>query len=167
MKLNKWFSAIIIVLLVVNLASMGFFWLKQLGEKSPFVTAGPPDEAHPPQPLYEFVSKELALNEAQKRIYYGLRDEHRKVTHELQDSLKFAKKVFFEKMADSTLVAQKLEDAYMPIANLQQKIDINTFYHFKKLREICNNEQKIKLDSLIYQILSKMKNMKGRPGPPL
>jgi Spy/CpxP family protein refolding chaperone len=164
--MNKWVSTIIIALLVLNLTTMGIFWFKHFRSQPDMDAPNYGNEGPPPQPLHEFVANELKLNEEQKKAYLLLRDDHRQFTHALQDSLRLEKRTFFEKIADSTINKQKIDESYLQIANLQKNIDINTFYHFKKLREICQEEQKIKLDSLISKILSMMRNGRNRPRPP-
>jgi len=44
---------------------------------------------------------------------------------------------------------------------------IKTFEHFKKVRALCNEEQKKKFDAIIKQAIGMMGQQQGRPqGPP-
>ena len=59
-----------------------------------------------------------------------------------------------------------VENFSKKIGNLEQQRDVFTYRHFQKLRAICNNEQKIKFDSIIQQALHQMAPAKGRRSGP-
>ena len=67
MENSKFLKVVIIILLLINLATLGFMWTRK----------GPPMGPPPHRDLVEFLSRELNLSQEQKEKFETLKNEHR------------------------------------------------------------------------------------------
>jgi Spy/CpxP family protein refolding chaperone len=141
---NKIFTIIVVVLLIANSASMLYFWWNKRDN-------GP--EQNGPQDAKAFIIKELELNEQQKLAYQELREEHQKKLRDLHESFKDAKEHLFDLLDQENPSDSLVEQASLHAAQIQQQIEMATFDHFKKLKALCNAEQKKKFDSIIREAI--------------
>ena len=161
---NRWLTIITLLLLTANVVTLALLWANKKPDREQFNPPPPP-----PQPggqVFEFITRELQLDSAQQETYRKLRDEHQSQVRPLQDSIRRAKDSFFDLLKQENVSDSIVESSGKKIGNLEQQRDVFTFRHFQKLRVICNNEQKIKFDSVIRQALHQMGQPRGpRPGP--
>ena len=161
---NHWLSVITILLLIANLVTLTLLWTNN----KKIDTAKIPSP--PSGPVFEFITKELNLNQQQQDAYKILRDEHRTAQLVLQDSIRKAKDAFFELLKLPAAGDSLLQSASSKAVAFQQQLDILTFKHFQKVRALCNAEQQIKFDTVIQTVLHKMGNTRpqapGGPPPP-
>ena len=148
---SKIVSAVVIILLIANMISMGIFWLKK-DQRPPRNNGGN---------TADFLIKELKLDSAQQKLYQQLREEHRDQLEKLKEETRNAKDAFFNLLNKDAVSESDLQTAAANAATKQQQIDIITFNHFKKVRGICTDEQKKKFDAIIQEAL----RMQG-PGAP-
>ncbi len=159
---NRWLSIITILLLIANVVTLTLLWAndkKTDTNKIPLPPSGP---------VFEFITKELNLNQQQQDAYKILRDEHQALQRTLQDSIRKARDNFFELMKLPAVTDSVLQIASNKGLTFQQQLEILTFKHFQKLRILCNAEQQIKFDNVIQIVLRKMTNARpqGPGGPP-
>ena len=76
---NHWLSVITILLLIANLVTLTLLWTNN--KKTDTAKIPSP----PSRPVFEFITKELNLNQQQQDAYKILRDEHRTAQLILQD----------------------------------------------------------------------------------
>jgi len=163
---NKIFTIIVVVLLIANSASMLYFWWNRSDSRS-----GKND----PLDAKAFIIKELALNEQQKLAYQELREEHQKNLRDLHESFKEAKEHLFDLLDQENPSDSLVEQASLQTAQIQQQIEMATFDHFKKLKALCNAEQKKKFDSIIREAIRLISppppppngNIQNPPPPPI
>jgi len=145
---SKFLKIVIVVLLIINIGTLAFMWTNK-PSKMPL----PPHER---QDVFEFLTHELKFNDEQRNQYDQLRKEHHSEVEAIQKRGRSNHDHFFallqNKSADSTLVSQ-LADS---ISINQKQIELVTFYHFQKVRAICNSEQQKKFDEVIGEALHKM-----------
>ena len=160
---NRWLSVITILLLIANIVTLTLLWANN--KKTDTNKILPPSSGS----VFEFITKELNLDQQQQDAYKILRDEHRAAQQILQDSIRKAKNAFFELMESPTVSDSLLHAASSKAVVFQQQLDILTFKHFQKVRVLCNAEQQIKFDNVIQDALRKMSNARpqGPPGGPL
>lgn len=142
--------AIIVLLLVTNMAVLAYFMMNKKSnshEKS--------------RPGFENVlQKEVGFNEQQVAQFKELKATHWATARQQMEELKKVKLNLFrltreENTPDSVITAKA--DS---IANLQKQIELNSFQHFKATRKICTPGQQPAYDSLMKRIITRM----GRGG---
>ena len=156
-KNNQWLSVLTILLLVVNIITLTMLWANNKKE-----AAAAPVNQPPGGQVFEFVTKELSLNEQQRQQYKILRDEHQRLQRPLADSIKKARDTFFDLLKNMTV-----KDSVVALYNkktiaLQEQLDLVNFKHFQKLRAICDTRQQQKFDEILQTILRRI----GGPRPP-
>lgn len=147
---SKFLKIIIVVLLLLNTGTLAFMWTNnhRMGP--------PPPPPHERQDVFEFLTYELKFNDEQRNQYDQLRKEHHKAIEAIQENGRSTHDNFYallqNKSADSALVSQ-LADS---ISYNQKQIELLTFYHFQKVRAICNHQQQKKFDEVIRDALHMM-----------
>ena len=146
MNNTRFLQICIVVLLLINSVTIGIIWFHR-----------PP--AHERGP-FNFLTRELKLTETQQEQYKQLRDEHHQSMLEYEKKIGESRGNFFHQLSvtKDSLLVNNLTDS---IAQYQKQADLLTFYHFQKVREICNAEQQKKFDEVIQEALQMM-----RPAPP-
>ena len=153
---NKWLIGVIFVLLLINLATLGLFWLRK-----PAPNGGEPGRNN----VFEFVSKELQLNSAQTDTYNKLRKEHHEKQVIVLDSLKIAKNEFYALLQRPAISDSVFNTRLDKIGKFQQELDLVNYQHFQQIRAFCTPEQQVKFDKIILEVLQRFSNAQsGRPG---
>jgi protein CpxP len=159
MENSRFLKIAIIVLLLINIATLTFMWT---GRKH-YDGHMPPPPPHAPRPpaAFEFLTHELNLDEAQIKQFDALRKEHHENAQLIQEKSRKMHHRFFDLLgnttADSALSVQ-LADS---MALFQKQMEMLTFNHFKKVRAICKPGQQKKFDEVINEALQMM-----APKPP-
>lgn len=138
MEQTKFLKVIIFILLVINIGTITFMWINR-----------PPHHFPPHRELGDFLMKELDFSLEQRKQFDKLRDEHRALAapwrrRNVELHEEFYAMVSHEPV-DSILINQ-LSDS---IADVQKKIEVSMFYHFQKVRTLCNKEQEEKFNEVI------------------
>ncbi|WP_316768444.1 Spy/CpxP family protein refolding chaperone [Pedobacter frigiditerrae] len=158
---KKILTALVVLLLIANVATIGLFWFKK--DNKPQQLKGGPAK---------FIIKELSLDKSQQEQYLVLVEEHQQGVRPLRDEIKDAKDDFFSLLNQPNVTeVEKLTAAKMVSASTE-KLDLLTFNHFAKVRAICNPTQQKKFDDIIKQVMQMMgeQHPKGRgphQGPPM
>lgn len=155
---NRWLTVVTLLLITANIITLVFLWTTKND-------AGNGKMPPPGGQVFEFITNELKLDEGQQALYKQLREEHQAGQRPRHDSIVKAKDVFFALLKDSTTTDSTIRNYSKKIADLEEQQELFTFYHFQKLRAICRNDQKIKFDSIIQDVLKRMGSQK-RQGPP-
>ena len=158
-KNNRWLSIVTIILLLANVVTLFMLWSNR-NEQSK--NAGTPQQM-PAQP-FEYISKELNLDQSQQEAYKKLRDQHQAVQRLMQDSIRKAKDVFFELLQKPGVSDSLLRVTDKRSTDLVAEMDIITFKHFQQVRELCKPEQQKRFDAIIKEVLHRMSG--PRKGPP-
>ena len=141
---TRFLKIVIVILLLINIGSISFMWLH-----------------HPPPPpprdrdALHFMIHELKLSDAQQSQFEALKNEHQQSMENFKRTERDLHDKYFSLLhsnADSVTVNQMADS----ISNNQKQIELLTFYHFKKVRNILTSEQQKKFDELIGEALSKM-----------
>jgi protein CpxP len=153
---NKLVTWAIILLVIANIVTLGFFWagrIQHMKEGSP----------------KEFLAEKLKLDENQKKQYFDLAKEHHENAQKIREKIKISKDAFFdllqkENISDSTKTAAARE-----VSLHLEELDLCTLEHFKKVRALCNREQKEIFNTVIHQIIGAVNEPSRpnlRPNPP-
>jgi Spy/CpxP family protein refolding chaperone len=152
MKKERFYKLVIVLLLLINAGTLAWLWLGG-------------DSKGPREGAVEYLAGQLNLDAAQRRQIEALREEHHQGNMEIRNRNKQLHDDFFDalKTSDSTQV-ESLADS---MAALHKKQELLTWYHFKKIREVCNAGQKKKFDELIKETMRRMAPPPpGHLGPP-
>jgi periplasmic protein CpxP/Spy len=165
MESNRFLKITIIVLVLVNISTLAFMWS---GRKHHEGHMPPP---HGPNGAFDFLTHELNLDESQIKQFDALRKEHHEEAMIIQEKSRKMHHRFFDllkNMPADSLVSAQLADS---MAMCQKQMEMLTFNHFKKVRDICKPEQQKKFDEVINEALEMMaphppKGPRGPEGPP-
>jgi len=167
------------ILVLLNLISVGSMWMTRffgappLTERfihqgpPPGMQPGPPPGMHPGGHMQKdgrmFLAEELRFSKEQAEKFEKLRDEHfnssRKVIDEMHKSMDD-----MMELLKSGGDEKKAEEFANQTSAKQKELQILAFKHFKSIREICDDKQKEKFDSILKDV-SKMMGPQGPPPP--
>jgi periplasmic protein CpxP/Spy len=146
---SNWLKYLVAIALIINAATLVFFWLNRPidGENRP--------QARPGRVLIE----DLKMDGKQEALFRPLRDKH----HQTHDSL-------LQIIADQRqiLYSQKqgVNDTILQrIGVLQAQIERITYDHFKDVRKICTPEQQAQLDTLLGKTVQRILTPKDKKRP--
>ena len=143
---NKIVVLIIAALLISNLTLLGFMVLGKKEERKP------PERG---KSFSDFFEKQLGFTPEQVTKFHQLRDEHLENIRPFLRDVRAAKDSLFSLMCRSDVPDSVLEKAADELAQKEKAQELLSFRHFKKVRELCNEEQKIKYDSLINKMINR------------
>ncbi len=156
---KRWLAIVIAVLLIANVATLVLLWSNS--------KSGSNKEDAPPQgQVFEYVVKELQLNQQQQDAYAKLRTEHQQGQRLISDSIRNVKDSFFALLKDPAVPDSVVAASSRKAAEMEQQLELLTFKHFQKVRAICTPEQQQKFDKIIEDVLRRMARPRGGPPPP-
>ena len=155
---NRWLTVVTLLLLTANIITLALLWTTKNKDRGNMRPA-------PGGQVFEFLTKELKLDEQQQEAYKKLRDEHQLARRGIRDSIRMAKDEFFALLKKPDVSDSVLHVYSGRAVAADQQLDEFTFRHFQKLRAICNAEQQKKFDDIIQEALRRMAPAKRR-GPP-
>jgi periplasmic protein CpxP/Spy len=139
----------VVAALLINTATLIFFWSKRQEEK-------------PTKKPFEVLIEALKLSNAQQETYKNLREEHRDAHAILLKRMAVQRKSLYsqKQTANDTIIHN--------IGLLHEEIELLTYHHFEDVRKICTPEQQVTLDSVlaktvqnILQPLNKKRHPRG------
>lgn len=150
---NKLLTALVILLLVANAATITMFWLEK--------------KQRPPQPKgspKEFLVMELGLNAEQQAKLDAVMKEHRQAAEGIREKVRAAKDSLFMLIKEPNTSDSMKQAAAAAVSRNAEQLDILTLNNFQKIRALCNTEQQKKFDEIIREVLRMM--AQPRPGGP-
>ena len=143
MEKLKLYKTVILILVAINIITIGSIWfVKQNG--------------HRPMPHERdmtFLSKELGMTGSNKDKLDAMETKHHTEKRELLEKNKNLRIHLFDllkKDARDSLIVNSYTDS---ILTNQREIELMTYYHFKTVKEMCNPEQKAKLEETIAEAI--------------
>jgi protein CpxP len=149
MDQSKFLKVVIIILLVINIGTLAIMWLQR------------PHPAGSKGEIAEYLTRELNFNETQKRQFEDLRNEHHDAMETVLMKDRKMHDAYFDMLqspGDSANISAMADS----LAANRKQIELITFNHFKKVREICDEQQKKKFDDVINNALRMMARPPGR-----
>jgi len=152
-KNNRWLPVLTLLLLVANIITLVLLWTNNKNL---------PVDKRPGRPgaVFEYLTKELQLNDQQQSAYKQLRDQHQAAQKGIQDSIRNAKDALFSLLQQPNVPDSLLEEYSKRATAFDQQLDIITFKHFKQVRALCDATQQKKFDAIIKEVMRRM----GGPG---
>src|SRR5215216_615861 len=149
---QRWLLVLVAILLLTNIATLSIYWIKK-----PDHDGGPGrDSGNREKKMGQFMVDQMKFDATQEASYWKLRDSMIAIQKPVMDSIRSSKKRFFDLLnqpdaTDSLLIAHTNQ-----IAELHKKLDLVTFRHFQKVRNICRPDQLQKFDTVIKEIVNRM-----------
>ena len=140
----RFLKIVIIVLILINLGTLGFIWFRTAKSDTSIrrsVAAG-------------FLVKELDLSDAQRKEYFRMRRNHRKILGELQETDKSLHSRFFDQLFSETPDLKMVHDLADSIAANRKKMELLTYEHFMHVRQILTPGQQKKFEKIFDEVIS-------------
>lgn len=154
MKKNLLLYILLAFLVLMN----GFFLFKH------FNTA---DKNGPrgPRPS-NFIAKQLEFDTTQLQKFEKLESAHREDIKAILYNLRELKDSLFDRLSDETVNTLEIDSIAALIANTEKTKELETFRFFKAVGELCNENQKVRFNSIVKDALRRQGPPPGRNGPP-
>ncbi|MEO0039007.1 MAG: hypothetical protein RIQ59_2218 [Bacteroidota bacterium] len=152
----KFLKSILLILLLVNVATIGFIWITKPPRTSGNETAA------------SFLSNELSFNAKQEEQFEDLQSSFLEKREDLRHENKENFDLYFELLQNPKVDSASVKKASKAIISIKEKEEIALFYHFQKVRALCNESQKQKFDEIIKEAARMMgpPSRGDRQGPP-
>lgn len=151
MKKNTILYVLIIILVIAN----GFFLYNYLGHDS--------KKRDRQKDRTSFIIKKLGFEGEQVDRYKNFKELHREKMRLMSDDIRLLKDDLFSKLADAEISESYIDSITSLIAEKEKAKDKEVFAYFKKVRDMCRDDQKDKFDKLLKDALNREdKNRKGR-----
>lgn len=149
----KFLKIVILLLVLINISTLAFLWLNR------------------PQPnnaVEGFFAEKLEFTPQQKEQFAALKDEHRDQIQALKKSNKELHDAYFDLLKNPNIDSATVKNAASQILKIKEKEELALFYHFKKIRAICDAKQKQKFDEVIKEAARMMapRGPREGQGPP-
>lgn len=155
---NKLKNLLIIALLVLNLLTVSIIWMQTSKRNE----ALPIEKDKRASESVNLIKKTLDLNEEQTQQLEKIRtyplEQSKKYNDRLNELKKQLAEELFKDKSDTTLANSKAKE----IGELQSKVEMIRFSHFKELIAICTPEQKEKLKPIVIELFGR-KPPKDKP----
>jgi len=172
---NRFLYIALALLVLLNIVTLGSMWAMRFCGKPqpPFGMHQPPGmqppfgmQQHPGMPPMKdgrlFLAEELRFTPEQDEKFKKLRDEHFTTSRKLIEEMHKSMDNMMEQIKTKENNDSKAEE-YASISSLKHKeLQILAYKHFKSIRDICDDKQKEKFDSMLKDITKMM----APPGPP-
>ena len=154
---NKGLLLIIIVLLISNLALVAYLVFGRSHDKKSPQSRG--------EYFSNFIKKELNFSEEQAAKFQQLMTGHFEKLKPIMAEVRKAKDSMFTLMRQTEIPPDSiLQKAAENISQKQKQQELQSFNHFRLVRELCNDEQKLKFDSLISKMINRSFNRSSDRG---
>lgn len=142
----KILSIAVVVLLLVNLTTLASIW--------PYInlknfTFTPPA----PENTKEFIINKLNLDKEQQEVFEELRNTHFEEMKALQTNISDEKDAMYGQLKSNLPDTVATYGHIARIMQHEERLDHITLEHFRKVRAICNDEQKQHFDVIIDKVM--------------
>jgi Spy/CpxP family protein refolding chaperone len=154
---NKALIFLVVILLLSNIGLLLYFLLWKKPSHKP---SGPPKGEFS---IVDFMKKEIGFNDEQTKQFQQLHELNRDSLKTIGDSIRSSKNVLYKLMQQSSHASDSAVNAAIRTLSIyQQRMEVNMFRHFERVRAICNPEQQVKLDSMVVRMNNRVPG--GRRG---
>lgn len=153
----KFLKSILLVLLLVNVATISFLWFTK------------PPRPNPQGTAKDFLAKELSFSPKQLQQFEALQVAFQEQREALRHSNRDNHDVYFDLLQNPKVDSATVKKAADEIIKIKEKEELAIFYHFQKVRAICDATQKPKFDKIVKEAAKMMgpRPQEGqRPPPP-
>lgn len=104
----------------------------------------------------DILEKEVGFNQEQLENYRALRENHLKSIRPLFEQMRTSKAAMYQLLRGGTLNDSTLYAAADLVGKNQEKIEMQTFCHFRDIKALCKPEQQEQFDEFIQDVITKM-----------
>jgi periplasmic protein CpxP/Spy len=146
---NNGLKYLVILALVVNAATLIFFWYNR-----------PSQEGRQVFKPGRVLVKELNLSAEQAALFKPLREQHHQTHDSLLKIIAAQRQILYsqKQVVNDTIIHK--------IGLLQQEIERITYNHFMEIRKICTPGQQVQLDTLLEKTVQNILMPKNKRLPP-
>lgn len=158
MKRENFYSIVIILLLLLNIGTLGYLWMDR----------GNGGFAEPPRSPDHIIINELKLDEEQQELFHTFKRRHRGSTDSVQHSIRKLQKELFGLVEQDEMNVPLRDSLLHEIEKCESAKHLITIEHFHEIRSILRPEQKELFNEFMDEIGSRITGP-GRPphhGPP-
>ena len=112
-----------------------------------------------------FIVKELGFNADQLEQFNKNNKGHHESTMRLSETIKGLKDTLFSTLSNDEINESTIDSISALICEKEAKKEKEIFYHFKMIRDIANEKQKLKFDKILMDAL-RQGDRENRPPPP-
>ena len=144
---NKTLIIVIAALLISNLVLLGaYFWGRE--------KKAPQNNKNDRSPV-EYMTREIGFDSTQKQQFKEYWESVSGNNRQLYDSIRINREVLYSNLKLEPQPEALVDSLAGKIAGFEKQISLNNYRHFKKVREMCSEEQQVKLDSVINRLAKK------------
>jgi Spy/CpxP family protein refolding chaperone len=156
LKKNKMIGWLVLLLVLLNTATLTKLWLDK-GQRGPRGGRGGSED---------LLTKELALNKNQLQQIESLRKSHFQTMEVFRSEQHKTRKSLHEQWQEENAEGE-VNILSSKIGDLQKSMEVQTYKHFSSIRKLLTDEQKLKFDTIIHDVMRKGdRNMNGPPEGP-
>jgi len=160
---KKYYHIIIVLLVVLNVFSWRIWWER------------PHKFIHDRKEQFEdrkkgptgFLAKKLGFDETQQKKGEVLFKSYSEEAKKLNNDIAFARRELATFMVQND--EEKADSVLEKMTNYKMDLEKLTFSHFKSIRDICNKNQTLAFDSMMFKMMSRFDGIPGKrkmPPPP-
>jgi len=146
MNKNKFYSIVIVGLIILNIVLIGFMAMPKHGKKG---SKDGPNSGAKDGPK-QIVVDRLQLSPEQTIAYEELINVHRGIVRSKDHQLRDLKQGLFNELKNDKSL--KKDSILNEIASVQMAIERLHFDHFKDIKDLCTSEQKEDFDVMVHDI---------------
>jgi periplasmic protein CpxP/Spy len=143
---------IIVILLLVNIAMVLSFGMKQPGNADKHADR----PGRRPNPIAFTLKEKVGFSEQQMNQIEVLKKQHREKMHVLFEDIRKAKIAFYANVSQQQVNEDSIEALSFNIGKKQQAIEQQAFRNFREIRALCTPEQLVRYDSLMPKVIQNM-----------
>lgn len=158
MSEGKFLKIVIVVLLLINIGTLGFLFFRRPPHH---MAGGQPGGGENPA---QYLRRELALTDDQESKFKSIREAHHDQVQALRERMATYRKELYNGMKQPSTNSASSMVWIDSLANTQRQIEQITYAHFTQVRALCTPAQQQKFDDVIAQAVGRLN---GPPqGPP-
>jgi len=147
-KQKRNYITTIVILVIINITCLLLLWIG----KPKHNTRGSEDNGDKIAGIQKMLKEELGFSIEQTEQFLAIRSSHKEMANDLSEKIMILRKEMFEDAMYSD--KPSISDSLLNLSlEKQGQIEIQTFEHFQKLKEICTPEQEEKLFELMHNLL--------------
>jgi hypothetical protein len=153
----KYYHIIIAVLVVLNVVSWGFWWngydYRQEKKSKMNLFEKPIGDRGG-----RFIVNKLGFDTQQQQEFKQLREEYFNNIREIKKTIFSIREEIMNEVVETGEDLAK-DSLFNRLGHQKSLLELATIKHYKQMRLICNEEQKVKLDSFFMHIITKREHM--------
>ena len=133
---------IIIVLVILNVGTLGVIWMDKKGKKQSVKRERSPRVEY-------FLKEKVGFSEEQIEEFRSLQESHMKESMDIRMALGSTRRTLYDQIKMPEGERLDRDSIIRELSTLHQEFEERTFLHFQDLRAICNEDQLEQFDAFI------------------